>query len=129
MAELTLKQQRFIEEYLIDFNATQAAIRAGYSEGTAYSIGNENLKKPEIKNEIDKRTAEISERAIITKEMVIQGLLDEAQEYGEGSSHSARVSAWAHLGKHLKMFTDKVEHSGKMQVDLMSELINEISEE
>lgn len=45
---LTEKQTRFCNEYLIDLNATQAAIRAGYSEKTAYSIGNENLKKPEI---------------------------------------------------------------------------------
>ena len=42
------KQQRFVEEYLVDHNATQAAIRAGYSPKTAYSIGHENLKKPEI---------------------------------------------------------------------------------
>ena len=41
------RQKRFVEEYLVDFNATQAAIRAGYSPKTAYSIGNENLKKPE----------------------------------------------------------------------------------
>lgn len=129
MAELTLKQQRFVDEYLIDFNATQAAIRAGYSEKTSYSIGQENLNKPEIKNEIDKRTAKLESSALITKEMVIQGLLDEAKCFGYGSSHSARVSAWAHLGKHLQMFTDKVEVTGKMQVDLMAQLIDEISEE
>lgn len=45
---LTDKQAKFVEEYLVDFNATQAAIRAGYSEKTAYSIGWENLRKPEI---------------------------------------------------------------------------------
>ena len=44
---MTEKQKLFCEEYLIDLNATQAALRAGYSEKTAYSIGNENLKKPE----------------------------------------------------------------------------------
>lgn len=129
MAELTTKQKRFVEEYLIDFNATQAAIRAGYSENSAYSIGQENLKKPEIKGEIDKLTDKMTERALITKERIIQGLLNEAETFGEGSSHSARVSAWAHLGKHLQMFTDKVEVTGKMQVDLMAELIDEISEE
>ncbi len=43
MANLTPKQQRFVEEYLIDLNATQAAIRAGYSEKTANEIGAENL--------------------------------------------------------------------------------------
>ncbi len=45
---MSAKQQRFVEEYLVDHNATQAAIRAGYSPKTAYSIGHENLKKPEI---------------------------------------------------------------------------------
>ncbi len=45
---MSVKQQRFVEEYLVDHNATQAAIRAGYSPKTAYSIGHENLKKPEI---------------------------------------------------------------------------------
>ena len=46
----THKQQRFVEEYLVDFNATQAAIRAGYSRKTARQIGEENLTKPDIKN-------------------------------------------------------------------------------
>ena len=45
---MTPKQEIFVREYAIDLNATQAAIRAGYSEKTAYSIGQENLKKPEI---------------------------------------------------------------------------------
>lgn len=48
VAKLTEKQKRFCDEYLIDLNATQAAIRAGYSKKTAYAIGVENLKKPEI---------------------------------------------------------------------------------
>ena len=55
---MTEKQKRFCEEYLIDLNATQAALRAGYSEKTAYSIGNENLKKPEIQEYIQKRLKE-----------------------------------------------------------------------
>ena len=131
MAEpkLTLKQRRFIEEYLIDFNATQAAIRAGYSEKTAYSVGHENLSKPEIKSEIDRLTAQMTEKAIVTKEMVLQGLLDEARLYDEGASHSARVSAWAHLGKHLGIFMDKVELSGKVEVASLGSLIDELSED
>lgn len=52
MADLTDKQRRFCEEYVIDWNATRAAIAAGYSEKTAYSIGQENLKKPEIESHI-----------------------------------------------------------------------------
>lgn len=51
---LTGKQRRFVDEYLKCFNATQAALRAGYSEKTAYSIGHENLNKPEIKAELSR---------------------------------------------------------------------------
>ena len=68
---LTKKQKRFCEEYLIDLNATQAAIRAGYSTQTAYSIGDENLKKPEIKNAIDKALAERSKRTGVNADRVI----------------------------------------------------------
>ncbi|OGT62426.1 MAG: hypothetical protein A3E85_04175 [Gammaproteobacteria bacterium RIFCSPHIGHO2_12_FULL_45_12] len=53
MNKLNQRQLRFIDEYLLDLNATQAAIRSGYSKKTAYSIGQENLKKPEIKQIID----------------------------------------------------------------------------
>ncbi len=57
-AKLSYKQKAFIDEYLLDFNATKASIRAGYSEKTAYSIGWENLRKPEIKDEISRRLSE-----------------------------------------------------------------------
>ena len=108
---LTPKQQRFVDEYLIDLNATQAAIRSGYSPKTAYSIGDENLKKPEIKKAIEQAQQERQKRTLVTQDDVIRGLLTEAGWQGEGSSHSARVSAWAHLGKHLNMFTDKIDHT------------------
>lgn len=111
--KLTTKQQRFVEEYLIDLNATQSAIRAGYSPKTAYSIGVENLKKPEINSAIQTAQAERQKRTLVTQDMVIKGLLSEAEFCGEGSSHSARVSAWGHLGKHLGMFTEKVQLTGK----------------
>lgn len=127
MAKLTPKQQRFVDEYLIDLNATQAAIRAGYSEKTAYSIGDENLKKPDIKKAIEKAQQERQKRTLVTQDDVIRGLLTEAEWQGEGSSHSARVSAWAHLGKHLNMFTDKIDHTssdGSMSPNLKIEFIN-----
>ena len=57
---MTDKQRKFADEYLVDCNATQAAIRAGYSKKTAYSIGDENLKKPEIKKYIDEQLEKIS---------------------------------------------------------------------
>lgn len=58
--KLTTKQRRFIEEYCLDFNATQAAIRAGYKESSAYEIGYENLKKPEISKAITARLDELA---------------------------------------------------------------------
>ena len=129
MANLTPKQQRFVEEYLIDLNATQAAIRAGYSEKTAKEIGNENLTKPNIAKAIAEAQEKLSNKAQVTVEMVVQGLLNEAKDLSEGSTQSARVSAWAHLGKHLGMFKDKVEHSGKLEIESLSSLMDELSAE
>ena len=68
---MTKKQQRFVDEYLIDLNATQAAIRAGYSPDTAQQMGSENLSKPVIRNAIDKAIAERSRRTGINQDRVI----------------------------------------------------------
>jgi phage terminase small subunit len=106
------KQQRFVEEYLIDLNATQAAIRAGYSPRTAGSIGDENLKKPEIAKAIEAALASRSARTAVTADDVVKGLLAEARLKGKGASHSARVQAWGLLARHLGMLTDHVKVSG-----------------
>ena len=111
MANLTPKQQRFVEEYLIDLNATQAAIRAGYSEKTAQEQSSRLLSNVMVQEAVQKAKNKLSERTELTVDMVVNGLLKEAQDYAEGSTQSARVSAWAHLGKHLGMFKDKIEHS------------------
>lgn len=71
---MTRKQKVFIEEYLIDLNATQAAIRAGYSPESAGSMGSENLKKPEIRARIEKAMAERSRRTGINQDRVLQEL-------------------------------------------------------
>ncbi|HAV4659052.1 TPA: terminase small subunit [Acinetobacter baumannii] len=68
------KQQRFVDEYLIDRNATQAAIRAGYSAKTATVIGAENLTKPNVLKAIEKGEAELAERTKITQDMVMKEL-------------------------------------------------------
>lgn len=111
--KLTVKQQRFVEEYMVDFNATQAAIRAGYSAKTAAVISAENLRKPNIQKVITQKKEELAERTQVTVDMVVKGLMREAAAEGEGTTQSARVAAWAHLGKYLGMFTEKVEHSVK----------------
>lgn len=74
MAKLTAKQKKFVEEYLIDLNATQAAIRAGYSTESAKEIGCENLTKPNVKAEIDKAIAERSRRTGINQDRVLREL-------------------------------------------------------
>ncbi len=71
---MTKKQKRFVEEYLIDLNATQAAIRAGYRPDNAYSIGSENLRKPEVKAAIDRAIAERSKRTGINQDRIIREL-------------------------------------------------------
>ena len=74
MAKLTAKQQRFCDEYLIDLNATQAAIRAGYSEKTAAVIATENLRKPNIKEYIEKRMEEKEKSLIADQDEVMKYL-------------------------------------------------------
>ena len=74
VARLTEKQARFVAEYLVDMNATEAAKRAGYSEKTAYSIGFENLRKPEIQEAVQVAMADRAKRTEITQDMVIREL-------------------------------------------------------
>lgn len=76
MAERTLtpKQQKFVAEYLIDLNATQAAIRAGYSARTARNIAQELLTKPHIQAELQKRREKVEKKLEISQEMVIAEL-------------------------------------------------------
>lgn len=108
MAKLTPKQQRFVDEYLIDLNATQAAIRAGYSERTAYSIGDENLKKPEIKKAIEQAKAKRSQRTKIEADSVLKMWYDLATvDYNE-LSQLRRVNCrycWGH--EHEYQWTPK----------------------
>lgn len=151
---MTNKQKRFCEEYLIDLNATQAAIRAGYSPDSASTIGGENMRKPQIRARIDKAMAEQSKRTGINADRVIRELariallnpknvvdftdatvLENASDDDLAAVASVRVKiiptadgngierevkfydkprAIEQLGKHLGMFTDKVEHSGSI---------------
>lgn len=72
--KLTPKQERFVAEYLIDLNATQAAIRAGYSERTAKVIGSENLSKPDVAAEIERRRSKLTGKLEISAEKVLEEL-------------------------------------------------------
>jgi phage terminase small subunit len=166
---MTPKQQRFVEEYLVDLNATQAAIRAGYSSDTARQMGSENLSKPNIADAIAERRATLSAATGVTAERVIRELSligfanmqdymrvghegdpvldfsaltrDQAaalaevtvEDFKDGRGEDARDvrrvkfklsdkrAALVDLGRHLKLFTDKVEHTGVMGITVSSE--------
>ena len=74
MAKLNQKQARFVQEYMVDLNATQAAIRAGYSERTAYSQGQRLLKHVEVQAQLQKAMKKRAERTEITQDMVVKEL-------------------------------------------------------
>lgn len=73
-SRLTPRQQKFVDEYLIDLNATQAAIRAGYSSKTAYSIGVDNLRKPEIQAALQRKQKKLQSKLEITQEKILREL-------------------------------------------------------
>jgi phage terminase small subunit len=116
-AKLTPKQERFVGEYLIDLNATQAAIRAGYSAKTAEQQGYQLLQIPSVSELIAKGAQKRAEKAEITAQDVLRGLHVEATRTGEGSSHGARVSAWGLLGKYHNLFTDRIDANVNVNVD------------
>ena len=77
--KLTKKQEMFVEEYIIDLNATQAAIRAGYSKKTARQIGEQNLSKLDIRKAIDERLAEKKERLIMKQDEILERLTQQGR--------------------------------------------------
>lgn len=168
MANLTPKQQRFVEEYLIDLNATQAAIRAGYSEKTARDIGCENLAKPNIAKAIEEAqnkrqeqtqidAAYVLKRLVEIDQMDVLDIMDDQMKIrpvnewpkvwrqyvvnlenlelsdGEGCFKKIKwpdkVKNLELLGRHVSVgaFKDKVEHSGKLEIQSLSDLMDELS--
>ena len=162
MAKLRPRQQAFVDEYLIDLNATQAAIRAGYSVKNAGKIGPELLGKTRIKDAIDKAMAERSRRTGITQDRVLQELakiafvnatdvinMDEATIRGDANREDTaaiasvkvktipgeegdiverevkmcdKLKALELLGKHLGMFTDKLNLNAEMMVKIVDDI-------
>lgn len=135
---MNARQKKFCDEYLIDCNATQAAIRAGYSPKTAYSIGEENLKKPELKAYIDeqlellhsKRTADAQEvLEYLTSVMRGEHTEQTLQLVGDGVqtitdidvSAKERLKAAELIGKRYGMFKDNI-NLGESKVILVDEV-------
>lgn len=162
MAKLTPKQQAFVAEYLVDLNATQAAIRAGYSVKNADKIGSELLGKTRVKNAIDKAMAERSRRTGINQDRVLRELakiafvnasdvinMDEATIRDDANREDTaaiasvkvktipgedgdiverevkiydKLKALELLGKHLGMFTDKLNINAEMAVKIVDDI-------
>lgn len=115
--KLKPKELKFAEEWLKTTNATQSAIKAGYSERTAYSAGSRLLKKVDVKQYIDERLAEMKENSIADTDEVMQFLSstmrgDIPDQFGLDPALNDRLKAAELIGKRYKLFTDKQEISG-----------------
>lgn len=108
------KQKKFCDEYLKDRNATQAAIRAGYSKKTARSIASEILTKPDIKSYIKQQLEKIHNADIASAEEVMEYLTVTMRNKENGAR--VRLRAAELLGKTYGIFTDKVDIDGAAQV-------------
>lgn len=139
MAKLTAKQQRFCDEYLIDLNATQAAIRAGYSKRSARQIADRNMSNDDIRKYIDARMAEKESQLIADQdevlkyltsvlrgesqstEIVVEGTGDgcsEARTIQKEPSEKDRLKAAELLGKRYGLYTEKVETDVDMELNI-----------
>lgn len=146
MPKLTDKQAAFVREYLVDLNATQAAIRAGYSERTASRIGPQLLGKTCVREAIEKAQAKRAQRVEVTQDYVIENLVEIVERSmqrapvldrkGEPVTDEEGRAVWTFdakganralelLGKHLGIFTDKVraEVSGPDGGPVASEIV------
>ena len=135
---MTPRQQKFCDEYLISGNATDAAIKAGYSPKTAYSMGNENLNKPELKayieTEVDKiHSAKIADAEEVMKYITAVMRGEHTEEIpllcGDGCQEltqkevgaKERLKAAELIGKRYGLFTDKVGLEGAVPVVIMGD--------
>ena len=137
MAELTAKQQRFCDEYLIDLNATQAAIRAGYSKRSARQIADRNMSNDDIKEYIKNRMAEKDKQLIADQDEVLKYLTNvlrgksqseivvvenvgdftsEARRIQKAPDEKERLKAAELLGKRYNLFSDKMKVDVAMPV-------------
>lgn len=141
--KLTPKQQAFADYYLETGNATESAIKAGYSKKTAKEIGCENLTKPNIKNYIDERMKAMNDKRIAKAEEVLEYLtrvlrgeeteqvivtenvgdyMSEARTIDKELSAKDRIKAAELLGKRYALFTEKVDVEGNVGVTIIDDI-------
>ena len=133
---LSDKQASFIRWYcsaLVNMNGTEAARRAGYkgNDQTLAAIAAENLRKPKIREEIDRRIAKATAAANVTIEKILWELQVTYERASEAGKFSAAVRCLELQGKYLKMFSDRIEHVQSIEEvsnEELSQLLREIAE-
>jgi len=112
--ELTTKELKFCMEYLLHLDVGAAYTKAGYTGKRPSTAGGRMLKKPAVKEFLDKEMARRAERVDLNSDYILQGIKNIADD--EGAKNVDKLKAYELLGKHLRLFTDKVEHSGDLQI-------------
>lgn len=123
---LTPKQAAFVREYMIDLNATQAAIRAGYSERTANRIGAENLSKPVIQDAIREQREVVEEKCRVTIEWVLNQIVGIARN--QDAAARDRLKALELLGKYLGLWERRTDEETNVVRVIIDKEVEEWSE-
>lgn len=144
--KLTLKQQRFADEYIISGNASQAAIKAGYSRHSAHRIAVRNLQRPDIKAYIAERLKKLDDEKIAKQEevleyltavmrgksqseiVVVEGTGDgcsEARRLNKAPDEKERLKAAELLGKRYRLFTERTD-ADEEQLQKLDRILNTV---
>lgn len=129
MSKLTEKQKRFCEEYLIDLNATQSYLRAGYkakSNEIARVESHKLLTKPNIQQYIEELRAEQSKRTEITADKVLEELGFVAFNRDIKCIGRDKVKALELIGQHLEMFTEKVSITKEEEISKLDNILSQL---
>lgn len=110
--QFTAKEERFIDEYLVDGNGTRAAIAAGYSAKTANGSAKDVLKRPLVRAELNRRKRLLATKLELTAEKVLTDIARVAGKAEKARQYNASIRGHQLLGQHLKLFTEKHEHGG-----------------
>lgn len=113
MAELKPKEERFCQEYVIDYNGTQAAIRARYKESDAANRATRLLKKAEVSARIHELEKEIAQRLGLSQDYVMIQLVQRYDECRAQNDNKNALKALELIGKHLGMFEKTKPADGK----------------
>ena len=120
---LTPKQARFVAEYLVDSNGTQAAIRAGYSANSANEQASRLLAHANISNVIRRKRERLQSKVDLSIEGILTDLkqiVDECKATGKLRDSHAAIKGLNLLGKHLGMFSDKLQVEGAVTIEIIS---------